>query len=187
MENPFIGAYWSARQETRRECAERVAKFLSSIAEDPVFARWSRKSYSRKAPKAPIEITVETIERQLKEQFTDIPKRPMPELGFSLGIWNGNNEASAGFSVTCGAYSKIVSNAVVLNLPRQEPPRDAASFERFHALLKNAVEAFEPDVAVATSSELNARGSGTVRENEAWIKYRRDQGTVFRTALDKAG
>jgi hypothetical protein len=117
----------------------------------------------------------ETLEQQLRPHYTDIPKKPVPDLGFSLGLWNGDEKAIAGFHITCGAYNKFVGNAFVLNLPRQEPPSDAASLEWFHALVRKAVDAFDPEVAVATSTELNARGSGTVREHEAWIKYRRGE------------
>jgi hypothetical protein len=179
IERPFIGAYWSARRETRRECAARILKFLHSLSDDPLFVRWYQTGRGLNVAKIPIEITIDSIGSRLSEQFTDIPKKSMPELGYSFDVWNGNEEISARFRVTCGAYSSVIGNSAVLSLPRQEPPCDQPAIRRFHALLSAAVEAWDPEVAVATSSELNARGSGTVVENPAWIKYRRGSGVIL--------
>jgi hypothetical protein len=186
MEKPFIGAYWTARKEDRHECAGRIFSFIRGLSVEPLFEHWCLTGWNRRSSKKTLEVTIGGIERQLKAHYKDIPKEPIPDLGFNLSIWNGKEETPVGLMVTCGACTKAVDNAVVLNLPRQPPPSDAATVEWFHALVKKAVDAFDPEVAVATSIELNARGSGTVRENEAWIKYRRGQGAVFRTPMPRA-
>jgi hypothetical protein len=177
-EHPFVGAYWTAREETRIACAGRIAAFLRSLAGKPLLSRWYLKGRSRTTAVTPLDLTVEGIAKKLRQNHTDIPRRPIPDLGFSLGIWNGDDEASAGLMLKCGAYSTWVGNSVVLSLPRQEPPNDAAALARFRELVEKIAAAFDPDVAVPTSSELNARGGRTVRENEAWSRYERGRGIV---------
>jgi hypothetical protein len=177
-ENPLVGAYWSARKETRGECAARIVTFLHSIAFDPMLSRWCHLMRTSKSVKKSFEASVECVEKHLRQNHTDIPRRPIPQLGFSLGVWNCDFESSVGFSVTCGCYSTVVGNAAVLTLPRQVPPGDAAAMARFRTLVEKAAVAFDPEVAVATSSELNARGARSVRENPSWIRYERGRGFV---------
>lgn len=178
-ENPFVGAYWSAREEGRAECANRIVNFLRSLADEPLLSRWHLKGWTRKTAVAPLELTVEGIAKRLRQNHTDIPRRPIPDLGFSLGLWNGDGKASAGLMLTCGAYAQRVENSVVLSLPRQEPPKDPIAVARFRQLVEKLAAAFDPDIAVATSSELNSRGSGTIRENQAWVRYERGRGVIF--------
>ena len=182
IEKPFVGAYWSAREESRRECAQRIFSFLESLSDDCLFAKWCLTGRNPKTAKKSLELSVDAIEQRLKAHYTDEPRVPMLDLGFSLDIWNGQDASSAGFRATCGGFSRVVGNSAVLSLPRQEPPREAATLERLHALVRNAVSSFDPDVAIATSSEFNARlGGGPAPKNGGWITYRRGEGTMFRT------
>lgn len=176
-ENPFVGAYWTAREENRAECADRVVTFLRSVADEPLLSHWCLTGRTRRSAKKPFVVSREGVEHHLRQNHTDIPRRPIPELGFSLSIWNCDDEASAGLMLTCGCYSQKAGNAVVLSLPRQVPPTGAA-LTWFRGLVEKMAAAFDPDVAVATSSELNAHGTRSVRENEAWIRYERGRGVI---------
>src|SRR5687767_8638141 len=118
IENPFIGAYWSARKETRRESALRITKFLEAIGEQPLFASWYLKA-RRKAALTPLEISVDAIEMQLKTNNRDTDGSAIQELGFSLNVWNGTDKSPASFAVICGAFSNYVKNSAVLSLPPQ--------------------------------------------------------------------
>jgi hypothetical protein len=176
-EIPFVGAYWSARKETRRDCAVRIVKFFEAIAEQPPFARWYFKTRSRKAVLVPFEISVEAIHHQLKTNDRDIDGATIPELGFSLNVWNGSDDAPASFAVTCGAFSKYVKNSAVLSLPPRCVPIDTGTGELLLRLLQRSVEVWDPDDAAATSSERITRAGGrSPWETNEWFVYRRGKG-----------
>jgi len=179
-ENPFIGAYWPARKESRRECAERITRFLLSIQDHAAFARWIPKTRSRKSVSVPLEITVDAIEQRLKTNNRDTDGTAIQELGFNLSIWNGSDEASASFSVTCGAFSNFVKNSAVLYLPPQPSPIDAASRTVLRSFLEKSVAAWDPEDAVATSNEFMTRkGGGMPWVAGGWFVYRRGKGTTI--------
>lgn len=174
-EHVFVGAYWSARKESRLECARRAAKFLSSISDWPILSRWYFQAYSRKAATKPIEVSVEKIEEYLEEHRDD-DRKVMEDLGFSLSGWNGNDEYSASFSIDCGSFSKFVDNSVVIFLPIQEPPANDEEIESFSRLLGKFVEAWDPDVATVSSHEFRDRTGGGPLDKGGWLTYRRGKG-----------
>jgi hypothetical protein len=172
-ERPFVGAYWSARKETRHESAVRVAAFLDSIAEHPPLVGWRLTGRSRKAALAgPLEISVEAIEHQLRTNNRDMDGSVIEDLGFSLYVWNGNDNLSASFHVTCGGWSDYVNNWAVLSLPPQIAPIDQVTGKPLRTLLEKSVQVWDPDYAVVTSSEFMARkGGGMPRETGGWFAY----------------
>lgn len=176
-ESPLIGAYWSAREETRRQCAARAVTYLRSIASQPGLGQWFLKGRSRLKAMLPLEVTIEGLERHLKSNNRDDDGTPIHDLGFTLGIWNGAETKSVSLAITCGASSKFIKNFVVLNLPPEAPPVDPASFEIFRMLLEKAVFAWDPDDAVATSKEFLIRsGGGMPWVAGGWATYHRGQG-----------
>lgn len=176
-ECPFIGAYWSSREETRRQCAERAVTYLRSIESHPGLGQWFLKGRSRKKAMSPLEVTLEGLERRLKSNNREDDGTAIHDLGFTLGIWNGAERKSASLAITCGASSKFIKNFVLLNLPSGPPPADAESFEIFRVLLEKAVTAWDPDDAVATSKEfLNRSGGGMPWVAGGWATYHRGQG-----------
>jgi hypothetical protein len=173
-ENPFIGAYWSSREETRRQCAERAVTFLRSVEIYPGLGQWFLKKRSRKESVSPLEVTVQGIEQCLKSNNRDGDGTAIHDLGFTLGLWNGAETTSSSLSITCGASSKFIKNSLVLNLPPAPPPADPQSFEAFHILLEKVVAAWDPDNAVATSTEfLNRSGGGMPWVAGGWVTYHR--------------
>jgi len=60
-ERLFLGAYWSSRKETRRECAERIIAFLDSIRPHRGLGQWFFKARKREAAVVPLVLSVETI------------------------------------------------------------------------------------------------------------------------------
>jgi hypothetical protein len=174
LENPFVGSYWSARKETRHECALRIAKFLAAIADQPSLTRWYLKARNRKAARVPLEISAEAIESCLKTNNRDDDGTAIEELGFRLSLWNGSSGSPTSFTVTCGAFSKFVKNSAVLSLPPQATPMEASAQDLFLSLLETSVQIWDPDDAVATSHESIARsGGGMPWEVGGWFVYRR--------------
>ena len=144
-----------------------------------MFARWYFKGRSRKTAMKPLEISLEVIEKNLRTNNREDDKSPIVELGFSLGAWNGNDELSVGLNIHCGSFSKYVGNAVVIDLPRQEPPADDEALGVFRELLRKFIDAWDPDVAVVSSHEFLERAGGKIAsEAGGWLTYRRGKGIV---------
>jgi hypothetical protein len=124
----------------------------------------------------PLELTIERIQENLKSNKRDSDGLAIPQLGFSLGIWNGLETTPASLGITCGASSRFIKNSVVLSLPPRPPPAGAESIEVFRILLEKTVIAWDPDDAVATSTELLTRsGGGMPWLVGGWLTYRRGE------------
>lgn len=168
-ESFYAGAYWSARKETAEACAQRAYTFLSQLARiDQVFSTWFLKRRSRtEARKSNLVIEPGVIQElfQRSRNRKDLDGSIIPELGFSLGLWNGDKlGGSCGLSVQCGATSEYVGNACVLDLPTDGEPAqrllNTRILERLVALL---VDAWDPDRAIVTSSKLDVEAG--------WLTY----------------
>ena len=106
-------AYWGPRRETFDACSERLTKFLKLLSDcDPTFEAWFKKGRSRKgALRHQVPIDKDTLRNLLDKgrQYTDIPRKLMEDLGFSVGLWNGktDEEGPAGFHVHCATRNSI--------------------------------------------------------------------------------
>ena len=80
---------------------------------------------------------------------TDIPRRPIPELGWGMGLWSGGTDDEC-YSVDfhCGAYSTHVGNSVVMNLPSAGRLRIGVAPDRALKAYEALVEIWDPDQAV---------------------------------------
>jgi len=90
-----LHAYWGARRLTIERCAEILMQFVDALpAVDPIFESWIDTRTGR--PKFPIPLEPDNAIRvATKAQKTyDRPKRPWPEMGFSL---SGGNRGPARF------------------------------------------------------------------------------------------
>jgi hypothetical protein len=176
MIRPFIGAYWSQRKETRFECAQRLANFLAAVSTEPLLGIWFLpiKSKSRKQTKPlPIETNAAAIEALLRTNNRDIDGTPIPELGFSISIWNGELVDPLSLSVRCGGYSKFVKNSAVLQFPACEIENSPTELDRLESLLKLFVSVWDPDRAVLSSVEELARSPGkTASDMDGLVAYR---------------
>jgi hypothetical protein len=177
----FVGAYWGARPESREECATRVSRFLSQIAQKrPEFSAWHRLARTKKkALESRIGLSVEEVQKALTTHRGDIDKKPIPELGYIAGLWNGRDDAGMRLFVTCGCYSERVSNAVVLDLPKKHNNPDLFDPNLLLSLLVDIVDAFDPDDAVVTSSEYTQEHVEEWRASKCgWFVYRRGEDIV---------
>lgn len=98
------------------------------------------------------------------------------ELGFSVGLWNGDRALPIGLSVTCGSWTAApgVMNSVVLDLPVLEPGEAERLYELDTALclMRAMVEAWQPDWATLTSYELaDALDAGPREPAVGWITF----------------
>jgi hypothetical protein len=176
MIRPFIGAYWSQRKESRPECATRLAKLLEGISSEGCGDRWFLPVKSRsKEPQQVLSADKSSpaIEALLRANNRDRDGMPIPQLGFSLYLWNGDYDRSIALHATCGAYSEFVKNSIVLELPAIVVEENAAEVQRLESLLKLFVFVWEPESAVVSSAEELARSPGKpAAEVEGLFAYR---------------
>lgn len=167
----FAGVYWSARQETRSALAGRLARYLGALAGcDRALSQWFHKGRSRRAASTPVSVQPATLAELLRVNRRDATGEEMPEVGLSLGIWNGKNASLTG---TLGAYYPRIQNAVVLAL---EDPQ-ALGRAVWQQVLAAAIMAFDPDHGVVTSTEALTRAGAEHPWQAGWLTYRRG-GTI---------
>jgi hypothetical protein len=108
------------------------------------------------------------------EVFQRQEERP-EELGFSLGLWNGDNTSDASrLSLTCGCASPWVSNACVVNLPEEgSAAQRLLQASVLAQVLKAMVLAWEPEYGVATSHSLREHLSESAEAGTflGWVSY----------------
>ncbi|RKH55122.1 immunity 52 family protein [Corallococcus llansteffanensis] len=151
-ETYYLGAYWGARKESAKECAERAALLLSSAPRvDPAFARWFQQGRSRKdALKRPIETDAPSLEKLLSRGRDPV----VEELGFRLRGWTGEHDDrdASSFDALCGGDAPRVSNFWLFDLPNQGPNADRVlSSPVLTELLRATAVAWAPDWGVAMS------------------------------------
>ena len=172
----FVGAYWSAREETREEAAARIAEFLRLISPLDSFFAWFLQAKTQAKANVPVEVTTEWIALHLRAAGADSGSL-MPQVGFSLNLWNG---AHATLRVTIGAFSQHISNAVVLSFGAQ-------AGEVGRGLLQGALDAviraFDPEHAVVTSNERMAR-AGVIKPWESGI-FTYERGGAVRAHVEQ--
>ena len=178
-EPSYIGAYWGPRPAPVDACAARLATFMESLSEiDPLLASWYETGYSLKSARAK---KVEPHPRVLRELLLagqarrDDPARTaMSDLGFRIGLWNGN-DTQIRLSTTCGAAPSVpgILNAVVVGLPEAEGP--ALSLYRPMtglAILKSIVAVWEPSWVTWTNHRLrNAQQPKPGQVVAGWATY----------------
>jgi hypothetical protein len=99
----------------------------------------------------------------------DADHQPIPDLGYSLGTWNGRDVS---FSATIGCWNEHVGNAVVLDLGAETQIGESS----YRRIVEAIVSAFDPDHAVVTSHELLARAGVTKPWEAGLFTYRRGGG-----------
>ena len=155
MNSYFVHAFWLAREESRQECAARVATYLRGLAPLPIElstfykGQWTRKTPLKQLPAIPADLMP-----FLGQYYTSFaPRELMPELGYRLIAWNGfpDERRVAKLRVHCGAYGDHVSNSTTLEFNSAE----SADLSILRHLIQVAISAFDPDRAVAKWESIN--------------------------------
>jgi hypothetical protein len=155
-----LQAFWTAREESTRACATRMARMLSALAAlHPVFRCWYQQAWTLEeafVPFCKMPPQVDELGDVFKEGrfFTDVSHELMPALGYSVGAWNGI-EGSDGVSlrVHAGAYSDRRPfpndlHMTVHGLGGYEPGKPEFINAKFlKAVLLTIVDAWEPSWA----------------------------------------
>lgn len=180
-EHPYIGAYWYDREESVERCAQRVHDFLTQLQEiDPVFQQWYQRGRSRKdALKNKLRLDPTHLKTLLlaRRQWTEVkPRTLIPELGFSMGAWNGGIEGSSvGLNISCGCYGTYTSNVCVIDLPSIGPAAERLlKADVLKKVLEVIVNNFEPEWTIATSHRYREKLQaefGITKPFVSWITY----------------
>lgn len=150
MSGIFVGVYWRARAADVTSCADLTLRHFEALAAaSPNLARWYQRT--NRKPKKPIEVDVRSnavLQSLLLEGLncTDVPRKPIPELGWRISLWNGDLAGrSAVTSVHCGLYSQNpnLSNVAYISIEGDVPNELAIE------LLRALVEIWNPDRGVA--------------------------------------
>lgn len=172
----YAGAYWPARPEALEACGARVVACLGKLAGiDELLASWFFKGSRRASAQRPLGGSPETVLQALAagRNRRDADGSVIDELGYTLGVWNGDDADPVQLSIRCGISSPSVPNAVVLKLPA----RSARSTNLYNSsaateLLRALAEAWDPDWATVTSASLReAQGGGVASPVLGWLTY----------------
>jgi hypothetical protein len=123
---------------------------LSALASvDPTFVEWYQLGNSAKSAK---KYKVDTTQDALVHLITgkrDKPTEQLSEdnLGYRVGLWNGEEHAGVNLSIRCGGFSPWAPvNACVLSLPSdQKVLHRLLSVPTLEHLLRCLVTAWDPD------------------------------------------
>lgn len=172
----FLGAYWPARKETAGDCARRLLTLFRALREqgDGLDAWFELGDTRQKA----LERRVSVLDREhwleilaRSRNMADRPRRPIDELGFSIGLWNGaDDDHAVGIQVRCGSYNQHVSNCVTINFPAVSDR--LVTLEPMRAVLTAVAESFEPRWAgVMSRAAMDARDFSGRRPFVDWMVY----------------
>jgi hypothetical protein len=96
-----LNVRWGPRAEPLSACAARLARTLGELAAvHPNLAHWKQQAKTRSAADKPFCATPPSpteLEDILSRgrHFTDVGRKPMPELGHSVAAWNGLDTAQS--------------------------------------------------------------------------------------------
>lgn len=178
---PLLGAYWSARGEEKDACVTRMLIMLERFRDELQWSVWLPKGAK---PKVAIELSRQAISGILSTNNRDLDGKPIRELGYSAGIWNGNNKLPIMISVDCGAYSSRQTNCVVINMPSVAAITEE-SVELYGKALRVVIDAWQPDFALATTMQAVAKIAPiTAKSMKGWFVYA-NGGPLRRTQFEE--
>ncbi len=178
-ESYYAGAYWGPRKESPEECARRTAAFFDLLARgDEFLAHWYEPARSRKDARKHrlMPPDVSTLSELFRRGVNRERGGPIfEELGFHVWFHNGGAPYDdAGLRIRCGDFGGATPNSCVLTLPGQGPNAERVlTASVLVDVVRSMARAWEPDWAVATSSDHRDAVSETVRTGTfvGWVTY----------------
>lgn len=148
-----IAAYWGPRAETPEEAGKKLADFLAAVATLGLACAWYHRSGS---PTPTDDDRLDTSPEGLGAFIAsgthrrDSDKAVMDDLGWRVGFWNGNRDASVGVTMNVGGTSTVsgLLNSLVINVSDPGSWREAAD-----GVFTALVRLWEPRDAVWNSKE----------------------------------
>ena len=173
-ESGLLGLYWPARRDSLEECGRRAYETFRVLRilgyEHYYFVGRSR----RDALKRPFDVTAQNVLATLAKGVNraDIPRRAIPELGWSMSLWSGDSDdESYRISMRCGGYSEHVGNSVVLKLPPVGPFSIAASPDRAMQAYEGLLGIWKPEQAVLCEGSIDWEGGRLIPNREPLAQH----------------
>ncbi len=141
------GFSWGARQESARECAERVLRLMKGLKKlAPILAKvnWS----NRRRGDLVLSKKLDEIEAFLKTGVNrdDFERKPIEELGFLKMSYFSDERFAISLNIHCGVYSPRSGNSIISTFPRNyHLESDLLSYKKAMGWIKVVEDAFEPD------------------------------------------
>lgn len=171
----FVAGYWGPRRESAEECADRIARVLREAAKiHPHFSHWYEKGATARVDEgSAVSSAPEVILKHLSPAETDYTSEPMPEVGYSLALWNGRDDDPVSLSINCGGFSERLKNSAVFRFrafPLDQPP---IPWDAFCELVKAVHRSFDTEIATFSGAKyVREAGGGVVSEVGGWITLR---------------
>lgn len=145
-EDVLLALYWKARKATLKHCTELCVQTLNSLAEFGFVNLFQKADSLQGALSRPFIVTATTVRQLLLRgrNRTDVGKKIIPELGYSLALWSPDHYM---FSSLCGAYSKWITNNVLLSVSPQVM-RQRQAKARLVKLFHRMVTIWQPEQGV---------------------------------------
>lgn len=175
LPSAYVGAYWGARPEPLDECARRTTAFLSRLRGlDVALERWFDKGLSRhSAERHELVLELASVSAILAagRNRTDFGDCVVPELGYTLDVWNGSDD-SVSVSISCGMYPSApnIPNAVVVHPSAAVAARLAGS-PAARAIIESLVAVWSPAWATWSSARWRADQGWTTGPVAGWMTY----------------
>jgi Immunity protein 52 len=154
----YAGAYWGVRPEGLDECTSRLTRFLGMLASaHPLLETWFENANSRKSSlERPVAADPDPVRKLLAKgrNKRDTDGSIIDELGYSAGLWNGQDFAAVRIHLRCGLYTRALDNVVSLELPDTLEATQLSRYGTARKILTALTERWEPDWATWTSHTL---------------------------------
>jgi hypothetical protein len=147
-------------------------------ARDALLATWFLKARKKSAAVVPLHPAPREIASKLRVQRRDVGGDVMSELGFGFEVWSGGNVS---LDITIGAFNQFVLNSAVLSF---RDPSETRSLGEMRSFMAAAIDAFDPEHAVVTSTELLTRRKAQKPWQVGWLTYDRG-GEVMEHRVDE--
>lgn len=173
-ESGLLGLYWRARQDGLEDSGRRAYETLRQLQQLGYEHYYLLGRSRRDALKRKFEVTEENVLARLSKgvNHTDIPRRPIPELGWSMSLWSGDTDSeSYSISMRCGGYSEHVGNSVVLNLPPSGRFSISAAPDRAMQAYEALLGIWQPEQAVLCEGAIDWQGGRIVPAREPLAQY----------------
>jgi hypothetical protein len=140
-----------------------------------------------------VSVDAEALTEPLRsgQNRRDVDGTSIPELGFSAGLWNGDFKRAGAFSVKCGAWSPVVPNSFVLNLPAADDgAAELYQPETAKALMRAVTGSWEPrlgdlDERCPARGSTGCAGRSGTRVGDLSVVRARRTGSGFTSGVSK--
>ncbi len=158
----------------------KTLMFLNEISEYLNCQIWEIKKRKKTSKSQVLELDINDILSKFRTNNRDDDNSPIKELGFNLGIWNGNSNTPLSINIACGGFSKYVRNSVVLKFPPCDNADVIMNLDYYKQILNVFVKVWEPDNLLLTSNEYMSRNKVDVYNDKGGgVVYKRGESISF--------